>query len=95
MFFCALAAAARLGCELTLPEVSQSVVLTATVAGTGIVNTNVTWKVAGASELASGTHIDGGTLYVAKDETNTTLTVTATSSQDSTKSGTATITVNA
>lgn len=73
----------------------QSVVLTATVAGTGIVNTNVTWKVAGASELASGTHIDGGTLYVAKDETNTTLTVTATSAQDSSKSGTATITVNA
>lgn len=73
----------------------QRLTLEATVTGTGIINKTVTWKVEGTEALASGTHIDGGLLYVATDETNTTLTVTATSTFDNTKSGTATITVAA
>lgn len=73
----------------------QQAVFTATVAGSGIVNKTVTWAVTGTTPLASGTHIDGGTLYVATDETNTELTVTATSTMDATKSGTATVTVAA
>lgn len=73
----------------------QQVVLTPTVKGTGIVNTNVLWSVKGSSALASGTHISSdGKLYVAIDETNATLTVTCTSQQDSGKTGTATITVS-
>lgn len=72
----------------------QNLVLSATVAGTGIINKNVTWTVAGAA--SSGTYInDAGKLHVAADETATTLTVTATSVGDATKSGTATITVAA
>lgn len=73
----------------------QRVTFEATVTGTGIVSKSVTWKVSGESPLASGTHIDGGVLYIATDETNTSLTVTATSTSDTSKSGTATVTVSA
>jgi len=73
----------------------QRATFTETVTGTGIVNKTVLWKVEGTTQLASGTHIDGGVLYVASDEANETLTVTATSVMDATKSGTATVTVTA
>lgn len=73
----------------------QRITFESTVAGTGVINKTVTWKVTGTEPLASGTHIDGGVLYVATDEANTSLTVTATSTFDTSKSGTATVTVSA
>lgn len=55
---------------------------------------DVTWTVSGSSSVASGTAISAdGTLTVASGETNTTLTVKATDKADSTKTGTATVTV--
>lgn len=54
----------------------------------------VTWTVTGTSTVASGTKMStDGTLTVASGETNTSLTVKATSTKDSTKTGTATVTV--
>ena len=68
--------------------------LNATVVGTGIVNKGVQWTVTGGA--ASGTTVtNGGYLHVAANETATTLTVTATSIQDGTKTGESTITVTA
>lgn len=68
--------------------------LSATVVGTGIVNKGVQWTVTGGA--ASGTTVtNGGYLHVAANETATTLTVTATSIQDGTKTGESTITVTA
>jgi parallel beta-helix repeat protein len=65
---------------------------TANVTGTGDYNNTVTWSVEG--NTSSGTTIsDSGTLAVAADENATALTVKATSKGDSTKSGTATVTV--
>ena len=70
---------------------------TAEVKGTdwetgGPVSQDVTWTVTGSSN--SGTSIsEDGLLTMAADETATTLTIKATSAQDSTKSGTATVTV--
>ena len=64
----------------------------ATVAGSGFFDRTVTWSVSGNNK--AGTTIDAaGNLHVASDETATTLTVTATSNADSTKSGSATGTV--
>lgn len=71
----------------------QDVMLTATVAGTGIINRNVTWSIAG--NASSGTYVNGGKVHVAADEAATSITVTATSVGDPTKAGNATITVNA
>lgn len=70
----------------------QDVMLTAKVAGTGIINQNVTWSITGA--VSSGTYVQGGKVHVASDETAASLTVTATSVGDPTKAGSATITVN-
>ena len=68
--------------------------LSAAVVGTGIVNKGVQWTVTGGA--ASGTTVtNGGYLHVAANETATTLTVTATSIQDGTKTGESTITVTA
>jgi formylglycine-generating enzyme required for sulfatase activity len=65
---------------------------TATVEGTGNPPQTVTWKVEGSS---AGTAIDNvGVLAVALDETPGTLTITATSTVDTGKSGTATVTVS-
>ncbi len=65
---------------------------TSTVTGTGSFNKEVTWSVEGGN---SGTTIDAnGELTVAADETAATLTVTATSTADTTKKGTAIITVS-
>ena len=68
---------------------------TATVAGEGAVSNGVLWSVAGSSAVKAGTKIDeNGNLTIASNETNTALTVTATSKQDGTKTGTAAVTVS-
>lgn len=55
---------------------------------------DVTWSVTGTSSVASGTKIAAdGTLTVANGETNTALTVTATDKADTSKKGTAAVTV--
>ena len=64
---------------------------TATVTGTNNPDQTVTWSVSGNS--SSDTKFTDGTLTVAAGETATTLTVTATSTVDNTKHGTATVTV--
>lgn len=72
-----------------------SKVFTATVAGEGAVSNGVLWSVAGSSAVKAGTKIDeNGNLTIASNETNTALTVTATSKQDGTKTGTAAVTVS-
>ncbi|MCQ5128893.1 S-layer homology domain-containing protein [Butyricicoccus faecihominis] len=66
---------------------------TATVSGTNNPATSVTWEVTGGK---TGTSISvGGLLTVASDETAATLTVKATSTVDTGKSGTAAVTVQA
>ena len=66
----------------------------AAVTGEGAVSNGVLWSVSGAAAVKAGTKIDdNGTLTIASNETNTALTVTATSKQDGTKSGTAAVTV--
>mgnify|MGYP004464508181 FL=1 len=66
----------------------------ATVTGEGAVSNGVLWSVSGTAAVKAGTKIDeNGTLTIASNETNTALTVTATSKQDGTKSGTAAVTV--
>lgn len=66
----------------------------AAVAGEGAVSNGVLWSVSGTAAVKAGTKIDeNGTLTIASNETNTALTVTATSKQDGTKSGTAAVTV--
>ncbi|HWR55310.1 MAG TPA: immunoglobulin domain-containing protein [Negativicutes bacterium] len=66
----------------------------ASVSGTNSPAQTVTWSVSGNS--SNSTAIDAsGFLTVAADETATTLTVTATSAADNTKSGTAIVTVTA
>lgn len=72
-----------------------SKVFTATVAGEGAISNGVMWSVAGSSAVKAGTKIDeNGNLTIASNETNTALTVTATSKQDGTKTGTAAVTVS-
>lgn len=63
----------------------------ASVAGTGIVSDAVTWTQSGAKSSIS----EDGVLTVASNETGSSITVTATSKQDSSKTGTATVTVGA
>ena len=66
----------------------------AAVTGEGAVSNGVLWTVSGTAAVKAGTKIDdNGTLTIASNETNTALTVTATSKQDGTKSGTAAVTV--
>ena len=66
----------------------------AAVTGEGAVSNGVLWSVSGTAAVKAGTTIDeNGTLTIASNETNTALTVTATSKQDGTKSGTAAVTV--
>lgn len=63
------------------------------VAVTGFAYRSVKWEITGQAN--NNTHIDQqGRLKVALDETATTITVTATSWYDETKSGTATVTVS-
>lgn len=66
----------------------------AAVTGEGAVSNGVLWSVSGTAAVKAGTKIDeNGTLTIASNETNTALTVTATSKQDGTKSGMAAVTV--
>lgn len=66
----------------------------ASVTGEGAVSNGVLWSVSGTAAVKAGTKIDeNGTLTIASNETNTALTVTATSKQDGTKYGTAAVTV--
>lgn len=68
--------------------------MTATVATVGFADKSVIWTVSGNSETTS-TISSTGLLYIAGDEDNTELTVTATSALDSKKKDTATITIPA
>ena len=76
----------------TLP-VGADLQLSVAVVGTGVINKGVQWALAG--NASTGSYVsDAGKVHVAKDETATKLTVTATSIADSTKSASATITVS-
>lgn len=67
---------------------------TATVTNAGFASTGVTWSISG--QQSANTRIDGqGRLYIAQDESATTITVTATSVFNTGKSNTATVTVSA
>lgn len=66
--------------------------MTATVVTEGFADKSVIWTVSGKSETTS-TISSTGLLYIAGDEANTELTVTATSALDSKKTDTATITI--
>lgn len=68
--------------------------MTATVVTEGFADKSVIWTVSGTSATTS-TISSTGLLYIAGDETNTELTVEATSALDSTKKDTATITIPA
>ena len=67
----------------------QQATFTATVAGSGVVSQAVTWSVNGVDSSIN----EAGVLSVGAGETTASLTVTATSKQDTSKSGTATVTV--
>lgn len=72
----------------------QSLHLTANVVTTNFAPKSVTWTITG--NTSQDTHIDiYGNLFVAEDETGTTITVTATSTFDNIKTGTSKITVGA
>lgn len=72
----------------------QSLHLTANVVTTNFAPKSVTWAITG--NTSQDTHIDiYGNLFVAEDETGTGISVTATSTFDSTKSGDSSITVSA
>lgn len=67
---------------------------TATVTNAGFASTGVTWSISG--QQSANTRIDGqGRLYIAQDESATTITVTATSVFNTGKSNTATVNVSA
>ena len=67
---------------------------TATVTNAGFASTGVTWSISG--QQSANTRIDGqGRLYIAQDESATTITVKATSVFNTSKSNTATVTVSA
>ena len=66
--------------------------LTAEVTGTGEYQNGVTWEVSGTEKTSSWIS-SSGYLNVVKNEPNTTLTVTATSLQDSTKTNSVTVTI--
>lgn len=67
---------------------------TAAVVATGFAPQSVTWSITGADE-ASTVIDENGTLYISPSETATEITVTATSTFDSAKTGTSTVTVSA
>ena len=76
----------------TLPK-GADLQLSAAVESTGVINQGVQWTVTG--NASSGTAVtSAGKLHVAKDETASTLTVTATSIADPTKHSDAAITVS-
>ena len=87
--------------DVTVSPVTPNVVkggtqtFTATVTGTNDPAQNVTWSIDETSKNAGTAISSGGVLTVAVAETLTTLTVRATSTVDTTKSGQATVTVTA
>lgn len=72
-------------------EVGKSITLNAVVDYTGTISTAVTWTMTG--NTSDDTTITNGVLNVGADETAKSLTITATSVADTTKSGTSTITI--
>lgn len=78
--------------DLTMGK-GTSTQFTATVTNAGFASTGVTWSISG--QHSANTRIDGqGRLYIAQDESATTITVTATSVFDAGKSNNATVTVS-
>jgi len=71
-----------------------SQLFTATVNGTNNPEQTVTWSVTGNKASGTSISINGGLLTVDASEPATTLTIKAVSTFDTTKSGTATVTVN-
>lgn len=71
----------------------QSLKLSAAVSGTGFYNRDVTWSITGNASANTSISPDG-VLAIGSDETAASITVTATSVGDATKSGTSTITVS-
>ena len=67
----------------------------AAVVASGIIDQSVKWTISADNDFASETKIDpfSGYLTIDPEETNTSITVTATSVADSTKTGTAAVTV--
>lgn len=89
----AVSAVAVTPSDLTMGK-GTSTQFTAKVTNTGFASTGVTWSISG--QKSANTRIDGqGRLYIAQDESATTITVTATSVFDTDKSNTATVTVSA
>lgn len=74
--------------------IGTSTQFTATVTNAGFASTGVTWSISG--QLSANTRIDGqGRLYIAQDESATTITVIAISVFDTSKYNIATVTVSA
>ena len=71
----------------------SSMKFTATVTGSGIFQKGVTWSISGNESTDTSINPLNGVLDIAPGETAETITVTATSLGDDTKSGTATVTV--
>lgn len=89
----AVSAVAVTPSELTMGK-GTSTQFTATVTNAGFASTGVTWSISG--QHSANTRIDGqGRLYIAQDESATTITVTATSVFNAGKSNKATVTVSA
>lgn len=66
--------------------------VSANVSGTGFFDRTVTWSITGAAK--AGTTVDAaGNVHIASDETAQTITVTATSNADPTKSASCTVTI--
>lgn len=78
--------------SLTIAK-GQSASVTTEVTSTGYVSKGVTFALSGTDEVKS-TVDNMGNITIATDETNTTLTLTATSVYDTSVSGTATITIS-
>lgn len=77
----------------------QSVILTAEVKGTGVFSSNVDWTFKATDgdpkPLSPDTHMDGSVLFIGKDEKNTEITVTATSTQKPSVTETCVVTITA
>ena len=88
----AVSAVAITPSKLTMGK-GTSTQFTATVTNAGFASTGVTWSISG--QQSANTRIDGqGRLYIAQDESATTITVTATSVFNTGESNNATVTVS-
>ena len=75
-------------------SVEDHIQFTASVSGTGFYNKSVIWSVAGNNTPSTKIGEDSGLLIIGADETASSLTVTATSNFDSTKSGSTQVTIS-